>query len=446
MPRKTTLFTLLALGAFLLIGLHLRIVSVSETEVIFPLRADAGHYFMYAFNLRHKHTYSSEIGNLADPKSPVTPDALRSPGYPLFLTLFVDTPPNKRLVDRILVSQAILSTLTILMAFFFLRGFLSPPLGLIGALLVALSPHLIVANSYLLTETLFCFFIVLLGCFVGLFASRPSLWISSILGVVIGLAGLVRPSLQYFPILIAFLLVFHFGWRKGIRFFVVLLIGFALAYSPWIIRNMVTLGKTGDNRLMVNFLHHGMYPNFTYNDIKESHGFPYRFDPRSDEIGKNVPSVLKEISARFAQQTAKHLKWYLLEKPLTFWSWNIIQGSGDAFIYPVSTSPYFKNSCFRWTRLLMVHLHWPIVLLAMFGCLTAWLPLAGIGLHETSIFTARFSSLLFLYFTLIHLVGAPFPRYSVPLRPLLYGLALFPLYFLSLALRKRYQTNTAQTS
>ena len=282
MPGKTTPLTILVLGAILLAGLYLRVVAVSETEVISPLRADAGHYFMYAFNLRHKHTYSSEIGDLADHNSPVAPDALRSPGYPLFLASLVDTPPSKKVLNRIVLAQAILSTLTILMAFLFFRSFLSPFWGAAGTLLVALSPHLIVANSYVLTETLFCFFIVTLGYFAAVFPTRASLSLAAILGILIGLAALVRPSLLYFPVFTGFLLIFHYGRKKGIRFLGMLLIGFALAYSPWIIRNMVSLDKVGDDRLMVNFLHHGIYPNFTYDDIQESRGFPYRFDPRSE--------------------------------------------------------------------------------------------------------------------------------------------------------------------
>jgi hypothetical protein len=46
--------------------------------------------------------------------------------------------------------------------------------------------------------------------------------------------------------------------------------------------------------------------------------------------------------------------------------------------------------------------------------------------------------MLLLYFTLIHMVGAPFPRYSFPLRPLFYGLALFPVQVLQASLRKFY--------
>jgi hypothetical protein len=69
----------------------------------------------------------------------------------------------------------------------------------------------------------------------------------------------------------------------------------------------------------------------------------------------------------------------------------------------------------------------------------AWFPLSRIGVNQNPLFTARATSLLLIYYTALHIIGAPFPRYLVPLRPFLYGLALFPRYHLSLALRSRFK-------
>ena len=188
---------------------------------------------------------------------------------------------------------------------------------------------------------------------------------------------------------------------------------------------------------MINFLHHGMYPDFMYEDVPESHGFPYRYDPRAEKIGRDLSSVLKEISDRFVQTPLRHMKWYLLDKPMTLWSWNIIQGSGDAFVYPVPSSPYFHNTFFRITHRLMYILHHPFVVLALFGCLMVWFPLARLDLTQESLLIARFCSLLLIYYTLIHMIGAPFPRYSVPLRPFLYGMALFTPFILFTSIQNK---------
>ena len=187
---------------------------------------------------------------------------------------------------------------------------------------------------------------------------------------------------------------------------------------------------------MINFLHHGMYPDFMYEGVPQSHGFPYRYDPRAEKIGGDLPSVLKEIASRFAQEPLRHAKWYLLDKPGAFWSWNMIPGFGDAFVYPVSSSPYFHNKFFRITHRLMYGLHYPLIVLALFGCFMAWFPLTRLDLTQGSLLIARFCSLLLIYYTLIHMVGVPFPRYSVPLRPYLYGMALFTPYILIRSIQK----------
>jgi hypothetical protein len=383
---------------------------------------------MYAYNLRHKQSYSRDIVSLTDVRHPVAPDAIRSPGYPIFLSIFVDGPPNNRTIAKIVFAQMILSNLVLVLAYCFYTRFLSDCWAVAALLLTALSPHLIVANSYLLTETLFCLSLVLSGWLLSLFFLRPSLSLAAVSGLVLGVATLIRPGLQYFPLILAVISIVYFGRRKGLHFITVLLLGFLLILSPWIIRNLKMFHSISDDTLKVNFLHHGMYPEFKYHGLDKSYGFPYRYDPRSSEISVSTASVLNEIARRFRHEPVQHLKWYLLRKPTVFWSWNIIQGIGDVFIYPIHRTPYQSNLFFRWTHRLMHFLHWPLVLLCAAGSLMVWLPQLNYKYPDYSLRVARFVSALLLYFTAIHMVGAPFPRYSIPLRPLLYGMAIFCLH------------------
>jgi hypothetical protein len=441
MFSRTHRHEVLVFCLILIMGLYLRYESVSNTVVVHPLRADARDYFMYAYNLRHKEVYSRDATSLQKSDFRPAPDAARSPGYPIFLSAFVNGLPNKDMLDRIVLSQALLSTITLLFSFLFLRSFLTAFWAGAGSLLVALSPHLIVANSYILTETLFCFLLVLTWWLIGLLGKRFHLLEAAVIGMLMATASLVRPSFQYFPILFSIFLVFHLGWRKGGKLAGLVLLGFGLCISPWVFRNIHTLGVTSDKTLMINFLHHGMYPDFTYDGVTKSRGFPYRYDPRASEISRNLPSVLEEISSRFEQEPIKHLRWFLLGKPIAFWSWNTVQGAGDAFIYPVSQSPFFNDSFFRWSHHFMHWLHWPLVILASFSCLLAWFPLSRIGVSPDTLFIVRVTSVLLIYYTAIHMIGAPFPRYSVPLRPFLYGLALFTPWLLFLAMRNRSRGN-----
>jgi hypothetical protein len=436
MRRPTSWGLLGILVLTIIIGFYLRNESSYGTRVVHPFRADARDYYMYAYNLRHNQTYSRDFTSLSEGRLSVTPDAIRSPGYPLFLSMFVDGPPDNRTFAKIVFAQMILSNLLIVVAFCFYNRFLYGYWAVAALLLTALSPHLIVANSYLLNETLFCLLLVLSGWLLSLFFIRPSLSRAAVSGIVLGVATLVKPGLQYFPLVLAAILVVHYGIRKGFYFVAVLMFGFLLVLSPWIIRNLKILHSISDDTLKINFLHHGMYPEFKYDGIDKSYGFPYRYDPRSGEISKSTASVLNEIARRFHHEPAKHLKWYLIRKPAVFWSWNIIQGK-DVFIYPVDRTPYHSKLFFRWTHRLMLYLHWPLVLLCAAGSLMVWLPQLKYKYPEKSLYVARFVSALLLYFTAIHVIGAPFPRYSVPLRPFLYGMAIFCLHMCYTAVKTR---------
>jgi hypothetical protein len=63
--------------------------------------------------------------------------------------------------------------------------------------------------------------------------------------------------------------------------------------------------------------------------------------------------------------------------------------------------------------------------MGMVGNVLVWMAAANRYLSPDARATAKFISLLVLFFTGIHILGAPFPRYSVPLRPMIYGMAMF---------------------
>ncbi len=413
----------------LLLGLDLRIRAAMETEVISPLRADAGQYFAYAYNLRNHGAYSRDFRGLSDPNHEPVPDALRSPGYPLFLAPFMKPPVTARTVLNVLVVQALLGGLLIVAAYYATRSFLPSWAALAVALLTALSPHLVNAGVYVLTETLFS---VLVG---GLFAAlawlarkpdRPWLWL--VAAGLIGAATLTRPTLQYFVVPLALVVGISSLIPRRRTAVIAVVLGFALVMVPWWARNQLTPGSAGDDTLKVGTLHHGMYPGFMYRDDPRSYGFPYRFDPNSKDIGSNMDAVLGEIYRRFSEQPARHLEWFLLGKPQALWSWNIVQGAGDTFVYPVSKSPYGEDPLFRLTRNAMAWLHPLVLILAVLGSVMPWLPPVARTLPPESRFLARITSLLLIYFTAVHMVGAPFPRYSVPVRPFLYAMSLFGVH------------------
>lgn len=168
LPVRTTTLLLVIVAA----GSVLRTLSALETKVDHPIRGDSIDYFFYAYNLRHSAVYSRSTESYSHWNASVQPDAFRSPGYPFFLSAFVNGnplyvfpggEPNSTIVGRIILSQALISMATLLGVFYVCRGFLPVPLALVATSLTALSPHLIVMNSYVLTETLFCMLVVILA-------------------------------------------------------------------------------------------------------------------------------------------------------------------------------------------------------------------------------------------------------------------------------------------
>ena len=403
------------------IAMGLRLGAVNHTTIDAPIRADATDYYNYALNLKYHHSYSREKFSENEP----SPDALRAPGYPAFLAPFVTSPPAAFMLWRIGLAQALLDSITVLLALGIFRRIMAEGWALGAGLLTAISPHLISASTYLLTETLFTFLTMLSLWLLVKTVRDNSRTLAFAAGLVIAAAALTRPTLQYFIVPLVGMLLVTRERGNTARFAIPLLAGFVLAFSPWIVRNLDAIGGTSDPTLTINALHHGMYPDFRYQDLPESTGFPYRFDPHSKDVSRSKTSILEEIRRRFEEEPARHLQWYLLGKPASLFDWNILAGMGDIFIYPVTASPYFSQPVYIQSHKLMKLLHWPLVMLALAATVLAWLPGFGKKLSLTTLFTVRLLSLLLLYFIALHMVAAPFPRYGIPLRPVIYGLAMF---------------------
>jgi 4-amino-4-deoxy-L-arabinose transferase-like glycosyltransferase len=427
---------LLVLLFILLLGLDLRVEGAWRTVVDVPIRADALDYYAYAYNMRNHGVYSRSPDAMRGDPSQLTADAIRPPLYPLFLYPFAGKLPTFSTVTAILGTQAILGTLSLILAFYIFRSFLSEVLAIAATAMTAVSPHLISLTHYVLTETLFS--VILVGMFYFLAkANTANRYVFGVVGALLAAASLTRPSAQYFIVPLLAFLFLHFDRKAATRAAVMLVLGFMLVFMPWIGRNLHTLGTATDNSLAIHTLHHGLYPNFTYNNNTDLYGYPYRADPRSEEISRSYATVFAEIKRRFETEPWPHIKWYVIGKPVAFWSWEDAQGVGDIFQYPVASTPYRYLPQFKATRFIMKQLHWPLVILGLIGCIIVWLPLRGIPRTKHSDLVLRSCSLLLIYFTALHVAGAPFPRYSIPLRPFLYGMAMVPIGVLITCLRQR---------
>jgi 4-amino-4-deoxy-L-arabinose transferase-like glycosyltransferase len=421
---------LFIVGAVILAAAYLRGMDVLWTVPDLPYRADAAQYYNYAYNLRQHGVYSHVIAYSGGKQVVPEPDALRTPGYPLFLTLFVDGPPHAQIFDTVFAWQALLGTLSVLLTFLLFQRMAPPWVAVTAALLVAISPHLVNTTVYLLSETLFTL-LLLAALWVFSLQLRGPRWFLPALfscGALLGMATLTRPVVELFPLLAALLLCLCYPWRQAAKGAGVLLLGFALLWLPWIARNHLSVGDNGDPTVMVESMAVGLYPDLEYGDDPASRGQPNRFDPRHAEIAKDLGTVWAEFERRMREDTADEIEWYLIGKPLELWSWDLIDGGGDVFMYPVLRSPYSSSVPFIVTHALMRVLHWLLAALALASCLWVWLPAANRYLQAGPLLLARLAASLLLYNTAVLMLLAPFARYSIPFLPLQYGMAALAVY------------------
>lgn len=431
-PRSALLLVLiLALSALL------QATVVSRTVVDRPLRVDALDYFSYAVNLRDHGVYSLDRGwNEGRADESPRPDAQRPPGYPLLLRM-LDPQVSRQWLRRVGYVQAGLGVLSVWLVYLLGRRFLSEPMALLATALTALCPSLVVLSTYVLSEGLFtfCLLAALLASAVAL--GRAGEWKPALAaGLLWGVASLVRSTSLFVPVLFllaSFAVPMLHGFRRASAF---CLLGFALAMSPWLLRNQALPPSAEGGSLMVKALAHGSYPDFRLDGRPETEGFPYRFDPEADARQRDLPGVLRYIARDFHKHPGRMLRWYLLSKPLAFLSWTGSQSWG-LFLYPVLASPYLQSGLLKLSAILMHALHWPLVLMALVasGALLANRRLTGIQSRNRGV--ATLLAFVLAYAIAFHMVVAPFPRYNLPFRPLVFLLGAFCLQWLGIAWRSR---------
>lgn len=425
----------LLFGLILAAGLLLRLGAVNGSLVDSPVRGDARSYFFYAVNLIEDGVYSRAMPPVFG-GAVVTADADAHPGYPLFVSaLLTDswragtTAGVSSSIVRVIDAQTLLSCLAVLAVFLIGRRLAGNGVGLAAAALTALSPHLVNVNIYLLTEPLFItLFWVALALLARATTQPDARALMLAAGLGLGLATLVRPTTQYLPLLLAglFLLSPRRDWRQAL----LLLAGFLVPMLAWTVRNLVATGSSSGALGLVATIQVGIYPDFMYNGIPASRGVPYHFDPVLTDYS-SLQRTLSVLAERFRAAPGEYLHWYLIGKPLALFHWETIPigtetaqllVSGDIYQYPTPVTPYAQHPAYVASYIVSKLLHVPLLALAVAGSVLAWVP--GLrGTWGSGLPLMRLLALTLAYAVGIHMIGSPFPRYSVPFLPLAYLLA-----------------------
>jgi len=418
--------TLLIVCLLTITAFFVRIKYINTTDIIRPIRADAYQYVSYGFNLAFNSIYSKD----ATSGKPV-PDSYRSPGYPLLIALAFKLCGNKSYYPFLQYTQALLSALLVPLTFFTGIYFLRTNWALIAGFLVAISPHLISISSYLLTETLFGFLLLLsFYLFVG-GVEKVNNYQIILSGLFCGFAFLTNETFLFIPYILSALIIIN----KKIKYFLIpkistktilyFLIVFTLFPSAWYIRNALNIPENIKSNRALDTMVHGTYPGFIYKS-KQYKYYPYREDPELSKFSSSISSFISILSKRVKERPLRYLVWYLFEKPYYLWSWNILQGQGDIYIYPVKTSLYQQSRFLDITRIAMKALH-PLI---MFSALLGIVIIITSSLTKKRLFhVAEIAiAILIIYYTAIYTLFASWPRYSIPMRPELYLISIWTIH------------------
>lgn len=418
----------------ILIGMFLRFSTAAGTTVDRPIRNDAKDYVAYAWNLKYLGVYSLDFSAILGTSTTPKPDAIRPPGYPLLIATILPKYIDGLLSYRVAYVQAWIATLTLLFAAWLSMELLGAWCGLIVGLLFALSPHQSVYVAYLLTETLYgATLIAAVGSAVLALKAKQPRWryaFAVIAGLFFGLSCLVRPTLnQWVPVLV--LLLLFPSVRRFRNEIIALALGFVLIMSPWWLRNEITLHQLSDSTKMLQTVQQGTYPDFMYGNRPETFGNAYSYDPALAKIGTSWTRLFADMREKFESRPLAMTKWYLFGKIGYFFSWSSAEGWADMYSYPVWTSPWITDPVFIVVVSVMKGAYVPLIVCGLLGMLVAFLPstMRFFGSYRTD--AIRFIALLHLFAIVVHVIGTPIGRYSVPFRPITFLLAIFFVLWLS---------------
>jgi 4-amino-4-deoxy-L-arabinose transferase-like glycosyltransferase len=446
--HRTPVATLIALLLVFLIAAWMRFQFIRETINDVYIARDAQQYVNYGRNLLRHWTFSVQSD-----KSPPTPDSFRSPGYPILVALSLKTSGEFNYIKTVLYFQALLSALLVPLTFLVGTFYLSFPSAFLAAGLVALSPHLITTTACVLTETLFSFLLLSAVFAFQLWQKKGSIWLACGAAVIFGIAYLTNETALFLPFIIAFVIMrikpdndLIVKTKKIDTAVIVFLAIYSIFPVGWWLRgncNVPAGAPKGMDRAVVT-MSHGAYPGFIYQDLRYKR-FPYREDPQQPVFGSSFDNFFKILWPRVQNEPIKYLTWYIVGKPYYLWSWEIIQGAGDIYINPVNSTLFERPGLGRFIKWSVMNLHAPILILALISIPLILMKMRLPESLETS--QIRFAVVpitVCLYFTIVYTIFAPWPRYSIPLRPELYLVAVWTLTTIGkylLAKRLKYGKN-----
>jgi 4-amino-4-deoxy-L-arabinose transferase-like glycosyltransferase len=291
--------------------------------------------------------------------------------------------------------------------------------GLLAAGVLAVSPTFIIEAAQLLTETLYIF--LLSG---GLLAYLELIRRGSkqgysgvvLVALLLALATMTRAVLLLFPLGLAVHLLLVYGWRRGLKWALVLLTVYTMVCSIWTIYNQVrwnirVIGAQGLSAFLFIGAEGWQPPDQIDEALAESAGGQLPTDPKDQqEIYQNAAatSILSDVPGWITHRVSELLAAYAQPHGTTFFP-------GESL----------KDLTLNWwshdrtisglLRLTAGEQFWPKLAIYIFYYVGLLAGLVGLWVtRRNSRFTLPLAGFI-VYTTLIHLLLDALPRYLFPL-------------------------------
>jgi 4-amino-4-deoxy-L-arabinose transferase-like glycosyltransferase len=284
MPRfsKTSLVWLFALA---LIPRLLYLASIPQDAILESI--DAKGYDLLARNLRAGHGFS-----LQD-TSPYQPTALRTPLYPLFLSVSYWATGEHAIVVALV--QAILDSLTTLLVGAIASDLMGRRAGIVAAALYALTPVQWRYSAALLAEIPLAFLTTAgMWLFVRVAQSTRTVFHrrqTIACGIIAGLAALCKPNLAGLALILAISAFWAPQMKRQIA--VIIAVSATFTVSPWLIRNWIVFERPFLSNALLGYVARVTAPATI--GIVEGHRVP----PWSSAWETRYHTIVSQAATRF---------------------------------------------------------------------------------------------------------------------------------------------------
>ena len=351
------------------------------------------------------------------------PSSYRPPMYAFFLIIVYGIFGRSAL--SVGLSQAMVGTGTCFLVYMIGRKIFNHRVGLVAALLVGIYPYLVYHDVHVNRTVVITFLLAAAILLILKVGERPTRWNILLAGVLIAADALAQPTiLAAFPFIALWLLV-----RYDCRFWAALKVSAGiiaattLALSPWMVRNYLVHHTTVLVSTEVGRNFWKQHNDYTEQLIRQNLWIDNVPEP-DDAPGLGVEGAWSQGMTELTISEVELDRWYMAKG----WKW--VKNNPDGMLrlmwlnlinfWNVRINPYHELAIGG--RLSFVASLKESVYTISYGFVLVW-AIVGVILARNRRGRVLLLLLLFLGYTLIHMVFVGITRYRMPLDPLLCVLA-----------------------